>query len=79
MATSGVEVLDERRRGQVREERALLDELRVLLSGFYIVPLYHAQEQWTAHWTRIARPSTLPRYASPLFNVTLDMWWRRQP
>jgi peptide/nickel transport system substrate-binding protein len=50
---------------------------RVLLSGFYIVPLYHAQEQWTAHWTRIARPSTLPHYASPLFNVTLDMWWRK--
>jgi peptide/nickel transport system substrate-binding protein len=52
---------------------------RVLLSGFYIVPLYHAQEQWTAHWTRIARPSNLARYASPLFNVTLDTWWRKQP
>ena len=34
MATSGVEVLDERRREQVREERALLEELRVLLAGF---------------------------------------------
>ena len=52
---------------------------RVLLSGFYIVPLYHAQEQWTAHWTRIARPSKLPHYAAPLFNVTLDTWWKIQP
>src|ERR671932_2955740 len=34
MATSGVEVLDERRREQVREERVLLEELRVLLAGF---------------------------------------------
>jgi peptide/nickel transport system substrate-binding protein len=52
---------------------------RVLLSGFYIVPLYHSQEQWTAHWTRIARPSTIPHYAAPLFNVTLDTWWKKQP
>src|SRR5919198_879248 len=38
MATSGVEVLDERRRGQVRQERALLEELRVLLAGFDAAP-----------------------------------------
>ncbi|MBV8849874.1 MAG: ABC transporter substrate-binding protein [Methylobacteriaceae bacterium] len=52
---------------------------RVLLSGFYIVPLYHAQDQWSAHWTRIARPSKLPHYAAPLFNVTLDTWWTKEP
>jgi peptide/nickel transport system substrate-binding protein len=52
---------------------------RVLLSGFYIVPLYHAQNQWSAHWTRTARPSKLPRYAAPLFNVTLDTWWKKEP
>jgi peptide/nickel transport system substrate-binding protein len=52
---------------------------RVLLSGFYVVPLYHAQDQWTAHWTRIARPSKLPHYAAPLFNVTLDTWWKKEP
>src|SRR3954447_11560289 len=52
---------------------------RVLLSGFYIVPLYHAQNQWSAHWTRTARPSKLPRYAAPLFNVTLDIWWKKEP
>src|SRR5215469_9742596 len=38
MATGGVEVLDERRRGQVRAERALLEELRVLLAGFDASP-----------------------------------------
>src|SRR3954468_3114648 len=52
---------------------------RVLLSGFYIVPLYHAQHQWSAHWTRIARPPKLPHYAAPLFNVTLDTWWKKEP
>ena len=52
---------------------------RVLLSGFYIVPLYHAQNQWSAHWTRTARPSKLPCYAAPLFNVTLDTWWKKEP
>jgi peptide/nickel transport system substrate-binding protein len=52
---------------------------RVLLSGFYIVPLYHAQKQWSAHWTRITRPSNIPHYAAPLFNVTLNTWWKKQP
>jgi peptide/nickel transport system substrate-binding protein len=52
---------------------------RVLLSGFYIVPLYHASEQWIAHSTQIARPNCLPRYAAPLFGVTLETWWRKEP
>jgi len=39
MATSAaVEVLDERRRGQVRTERALLEDLRALLAGFDAAP-----------------------------------------
>ena len=29
---------------------------RVLLSGFYIVPLFHASKQWIAHSTKLARP-----------------------
>jgi peptide/nickel transport system substrate-binding protein len=51
---------------------------RALLSGFYIVPLYHSSMQWIAHSTKIARPSTLPRY-SPLFGATLETWWRTEP
>ncbi|MCC3245501.1 extracellular solute-binding protein [Methylocystis sp. WRRC1] len=52
---------------------------RVLLSGFYVVPLYHASEQWIAHSTDIARPARLPRYAQPLFGPTLESWWRNNP
>ena len=38
MATGAVEVLDERRRALVRQERALLDDLRELLAGFDAAP-----------------------------------------
>lgn len=51
---------------------------RALLSGFYIVPLYHSSTQWIAHSTKIARPANLPRY-SPLFGATLETWWRTEP
>lgn len=50
---------------------------RVLLSGFYIVPLFHTSTQWDAYWTRIERPDTLPRWAAPLFSATLDTWWSK--
>jgi peptide/nickel transport system substrate-binding protein len=52
---------------------------RVLLSGFYVVPLFHASEQWIAHSVDIARPARLPRYAAPLFGPTLESWWRKTP
>lgn len=52
---------------------------RVLLSGFYIVPLYHAQNQWIAASTALARPAKLPAYGSPTLDTTLDSWWRRRP
>ena len=44
---------------------------RVLLSGFYIVPLFHTATQWDAYWTRIERPDTLPRWAAPGLAVAL--------
>lgn len=52
---------------------------RVLLSGFYVVPLFHASEQWIAHSTDIERPQRLPRYAAPMFGPTLESWWRKNP
>ncbi|WP_442755126.1 extracellular solute-binding protein [Methylocystis sp. JAN1] len=52
---------------------------RVLLSGFYVVPLFHASEQWIAHSTDIARPERLPHYGTPLFGPTLESWWRKNP
>ena len=30
---------------------------RVLISGFYVVPLFHLPEQWVARWTTIAHPA----------------------
>lgn len=52
---------------------------RVLLSGFYIVPLFHASHQWFAHSAELERPKTSPKFAAPLFGATLDAWWRRKP
>ena len=50
---------------------------RVLLSGFYVVPLFHAADQWFAYSTSLDRPGTVARYAAPLFGATLDTWWRK--
>ncbi len=33
---------------------------RVLLSGFYIIPLFHAPDQWFAHSSRLKRPNICP-------------------
>lgn len=52
---------------------------RVLLSGFYVVPLFHASEQWIAHSAELERPQRLPRYGAPMFGPTLDSWWRKNP
>ena len=49
---------------------------RVLLSGFYIVPLFHARDQWAASWTRLVHPKTPPHYQSPPFGEVLETWWR---
>ena len=47
---------------------------RALISGSYLIPLYHAPELWIARWTRIARPETLPKY-----DFTPDVWWWKGP
>ena len=44
---------------------------RVLLSGFWVVPLYHQAEQWVARWKRIARPET-----TPVYGYQIASWWR---
>ena len=66
---------------QTREEfvTAVRAYDRVLLSGFYIVPLFHTIYQWDAHWTKITRPQALPHWAAPLFAATLDTWWSATP
>jgi peptide/nickel transport system substrate-binding protein len=52
---------------------------RALLSGFYIVPLFHASDQWFAYSTKLAFPERAARFAAPLFGSTLDTWWRKDP
>ncbi|MGB3500166.1 MAG: extracellular solute-binding protein [Mesorhizobium sp.] len=43
---------------------------RVLLSGFWMVPLYHQPEQWVARWARIQRPET-----TPVYGYQFTTWW----
>ncbi|MEJ1159055.1 extracellular solute-binding protein [Prosthecomicrobium sp. N25] len=43
---------------------------RVLISGFYAVPLYHQPNVWLARWTRIERPST-----TSLWGPVIAAWW----
>lgn len=47
---------------------------RVLMSGFYVVPLYHLPEQWVARWAYIQHPS-----ATSLSGFLPETWWRQTP
>ena len=46
---------------------------RILLSGFYVVPLYHQPEQWVARWAGIKRPEK-----TPIYGYQLPTWWRQE-
>jgi peptide/nickel transport system substrate-binding protein len=46
---------------------------RVLMSGFYVVPLFYAPEQWLARWTTIQHPA-----AASLQGTLPETWWRAQ-
>ena len=43
---------------------------RVLISGFYTIPLFHVPDQWISRWTRIARPGT-----TALYGYLPETWW----
>lgn len=45
---------------------------RVLVSGFYAVPLFYLPEQWVARWTRIEHLETLS-----LTGYSLPTWWAK--
>jgi peptide/nickel transport system substrate-binding protein len=47
---------------------------RALVSGSWLIPLYHSPERWVARWTRIARPDVLPK-----FDFTPDVFWQAKP
>ena len=44
---------------------------RILLSGFYVVPLYYPPAQWVARWTRVAHPDH-----TSLFGFLPETWWQ---
>ena len=45
---------------------------RLLLSGFYVVPLYFPPKQWVARRRRIEHPSV-----TSLFGYLPETWWQR--
>lgn len=44
---------------------------RLLLSGFYVVPLFYVGDQWLAYDGGLRRPS-----GAPLLGTSVDLWWR---
>jgi peptide/nickel transport system substrate-binding protein len=46
---------------------------RVLLSGFYVIPLYHLPVQWLARWVQIKRPER-----TSLFGYLPETWWHAE-
>jgi peptide/nickel transport system substrate-binding protein len=44
---------------------------RVLMSGFYTVPLCHLPAHWVARWTTVAHPAT-----TSLMGYAPETWWR---
>jgi peptide/nickel transport system substrate-binding protein len=47
---------------------------RVLMSGFYVVPLFYLPEQWVARWAYIRRPDR-----TSLSGYLPETWWREPP
>lgn len=43
---------------------------RVLLSGHYVVPMFHLPKQWVGYWTNLRQPEK-----TSLFGYQLDTWW----
>jgi len=43
---------------------------RILLWGFYFIPLYHLQDDRVAYWDRFGRPEV-----TPLYGIVVETWW----
>lgn len=63
---------------EARERPAFVSAVRaldrVLISGFYAIPLYNIREQWIARWNRIQRPTT-----TALTGYLPETWWYAPP
>ncbi len=46
---------------------------RVLISGYYVVPLFHSPHQWVARWTKLNTPQT-----HSIYGVQPSTWWTAQ-
>jgi peptide/nickel transport system substrate-binding protein len=46
----------------------------VLMSGLFVVPLFHLHGQWIARWAHIERPAT-----TSLSGYLPETWWHRPP
>jgi len=62
---------------EARERPAFVSAVRaldrVLMSGFYAIPLFNVQEQWIARWNRIERPEV-----TSLSGYLPETWWHRR-
>ena len=47
---------------------------RVLISGFYAIPLFHLPENWIARWSTVAHPAK-----TSLMGDIPETWWREPP
>lgn len=43
---------------------------RVLLSGNYVIPLFHLPQQWVAYWAQLRHPAS-----HTLYGYRMDSWW----
>jgi len=61
---------------EAREHPAFVSAVRaldrVLMSGFYAIPLFNVREQWIARWNRIERPA-----ATALTGYLPETWWQK--
>jgi peptide/nickel transport system substrate-binding protein len=46
---------------------------RALISGDYVLPLFHARKQWVGYWSNL-EPAPRPT----LFGFNVDTWWHAQ-
>ena len=59
---------------EARDREAFVDAVRaldrVLLSGNYVIPLFHRRGDWIAYWDRLSYPDTLS-----LYGYLPETWW----
>jgi len=46
---------------------------RALLSGAYVIPLFHLPNQWVAKWQQVDHPNR-----HTLWGMRIDTWWNKE-